>query len=159
MGTTLHLIVDPEDRDSAVIEEYYDYVVEKYERLDTDDTMKVEWINDRRTRHVNLFENEDNFTIFEYVPRGSGVNDAANKLFKMMHLMYEQADPDTAHGEETIAELVDVLQDIKEELKETSEESGTSEYTPDDREAQFETEPIAICEFALENGYGIEVSY
>lgn len=159
MGTTLHLAVPEDDQDTDVIRAYYSYVLQKYANLDTDDTMNEDWIKDSRARQLQMYEVNNEFSLFESVPSGLGVNDTSNSVFKLMRVMYDQPEEDVAEDPEALEEIIDILREIKAELKEIAADPDQkgSLYTPDDQEAQFETEPIALCEFALKNGYGIRI--
>lgn len=162
MAIAMHLYIPEEEHDKDVIENYFDYLVEKHQEVDPGDH-DVSRHNGMREYHLEKYRETGWVSIYHRGWPDYPATEAWEEFWDILESEGEenhQTKPIT--DEETLRTLVELLKDMKEELKERGggpERSDGLEYTPEDREFGFELGPIALIEFAIDEGYGIWMDY
>lgn len=163
MSRTLSLRVPQGELSRDVIHSYYDYVERKREETPppTDEgRIHPDLPDANRKWSLEQFD-DDPTDVYIWVPvfrdyRAAEAYDRLGEIFPI------DTDPEVVCDEATLKEVFEIFKDIKEELKAMGggpERSDGIEYSPRDREWVMEIQVIALCEFALENGYCISFGW
>lgn len=154
MGVDLVLVV-PENRknDKKVIDDYYSFVSSKEKKFRPDIPKEKFLFNSTYKYVLNRLEERGYFIIMERI-----VSDIRNVLdwksaYELFGGIYKVET--TIIYEEKIKELILILKEAKEKLV-RSLNKDDPDWT--DWEYGMETQVIALCEFALENNFGIRLS-
>lgn len=151
MGSILDLIVPEQDQEEAVIRAYYEYVLKKKQTIRPD--LGCDQVEDfvgyqQATRRL---EEGELFFVYETLSNRifSAIDGPAFRAVFDLEGGYDNPVIDDPADIET---LIDILRDAKAELIENPPADA-------DWELSLETQSIALCEFALKHGYGIELSW
>lgn len=162
MSTTLHLRMQKNIDGKNVINEYYNYVREKQERLLEDSTLDIadtERVERRRERALNRYnEDPSSVHIWEQV---FGDYAAADSWDEFRELFPPSPTPSVVCDPKKLERACEILGRVKEELKAMGggpERSDGIEYTPGEQEWIMETQIIALCEFAAKERYCLSFS-
>lgn len=154
MGVDIGLVV-PENRkkDRKVIDDYYSFVFYKEKKLRPEILKENSFINASYRNDLVWFEEKGYILILERV-----VSDISSVLdwqcvYELFGGLYE-SDKTIIHGDK-IKELIRLLREAEDNLIK-SQKKGDPDWT--DWEGTMETQVIALCEFALENNFGIRLS-
>ncbi len=154
MGVDLVLVV-PENRknDKKVIDDYYSFIFSKEKKLKLKIPKEKSITNARYRNALDWFEKKGSVLITERI-----YSDICNVLdwksvYQLFGGLYD-SDKTIIHGDK-IKELIRLLREAGEKLV-RSQKKDDPEWT--DWEATMETQVIALCEFALNNNFGIHLS-
>lgn len=149
MGTQFVLVVKDENQTEAVVRAYFQHYLDKERAIrgkESNQEVEDYWLY-QNTRDRLLEEGK--FYISE--PLYSDVADAMgwDDVRDLFDLEKSIRNP-TISDSEDVEQLIDLLRDAKEPLQ--------SEQPDVNWELTLELQAIALCEFALEHGYGIKLS-
>lgn len=149
MGTDLVLVVPENEQNEQTVRAYYEYVLEKKRTIrpeaaeeSVEDLSDYQFTQERLNHGDELFISERLF---------SDVSDIMDwEPVKEMFGLDESWDNSVIRESRDLKNLIEVLRDAKEQL-ESEEPELYWDYN-------LETQVIALCEFALEHGYGVRLS-
>lgn len=149
MGTYLELVLPEEQQTNEwVVDRYYDYVESKEREYFPEQPQEELRANYQRELKRENLEECGEVYLYEQITSGM-IYGSELHLRDLFPSYYEPIEGDrTIYGEE-IRQLISRLRKVKEQLK---QEQGETHW-----EETFELQTIALCEFALENDYGIEL--
>lgn len=156
MGEALFLDVPVEDQTESLIDEYYDYRRQKRDGLSATDDSEYETPESDRQTALDDFRETGTARLSESVPSDSASVDP--HYDRIVDIFTDEGDGDPLAEPQRIERVRDHFRAIKVGLQAMNggpERTDGPSFTPADREIQFETGPIALCEFALERGYGV----
>jgi hypothetical protein len=152
MGLALFVIFGKDDcvgedegiATAATVNDYYDFMIEKaqyYHAVPDDDDRDDGWYNKltsqefKNTDHSNTYISEHWYSVYQENVVLDGIFTRETPII---------------YGDK-IKKFIGRLRDAKERVKQQGE------YDPYLWERYFELRAIGLCEFALENGYGVEL--
>ena len=149
MGSTLNLVIPEHDQREAVIRAYYEYVLEKKQSIrpevaeeSVEDLTGYQFAREQLDNGNRLFVSERLF---------SDVSDVMDwNPVRQMFGLDDSWDNCIIWEPQDIKGLIKALRGAKEQLESQQPELYWN--------CNLETQAIALCEFALEHGYGIELS-
>lgn len=145
MSTNLDLIVPENERTEDLLRQYYAYRREKREEI----RPEYDWPKAEETSGYKVGQEmlDDHFYLTESLPRELLDQISTDELYGSMGRVLERK---TLYGDE-IGELIEILREAQQ---------GLIEEGLDETKAKIRVEgaPISLCEFALEHGYGLELS-
>lgn len=150
MGIYLQLVLPGKERtNEQIIDEYYDHVASKERQYFPDDAEEELAANDRReTRRIDF---EEEHSVFLYEQIYTNIRRSVDlHLCEVFDSSPSSSELDRVVYGEDIERLIDRLREGKEQMKRQEDE--------DRWEQTFELQTIALCEFALKNDYGIELT-
>lgn len=150
MGVSLVLAVEDEDQTEETIRAYYQYALEKERALREDeyDQGVNDWYKYEDSR--DRLQEKGLFHVSEQLFRDVSVEIGWDNLEEL----FDPAETDQDYvitDPEDIVQLVELLRDAKRTLQDEKPDVNWN--------LTLELETIALCEFALEHGYGIELSF
>lgn len=154
MGVDLLLIVsEGKKTDREVIDDYFSFVFNKGKKVRPDIPKEKSFTNARYRNELDWFEKKGYVLISERVY--SDVRKVLDwqEIYELFDGLFE-SDKTIIYGDD-IKKLIQMLKKAEEELIE-NENKGDPDWT--DWKYTFETQVIALCEFALENNFGIQLS-
>lgn len=157
MGKRLFLDVAGADQTESLIDEYYDYRQQKRDGLSATDESALESPDPDRQTALDEFRETGTATLSAAIPSGS---DSVDPHYDRILEIFADEDDALLAEPDPIERVRDHLRAIKVGLQAMNggpDRPDGPSFTPADREVQFETGPIALCEFALERGYGISL--
>lgn len=151
MGTYLELVLPEEQRtNELIIDKYYNRVASKERELfpeRAEENLKANY--QRKISRQNLKEDG---IVFLYEPMS--LNKINEQNIDLDLDIFGQATPTCSdriiYGED-IEQFINHLQETKNQLKNQGDKIRW--------EVTFELQLISLCEFALENGYGVELGW
>lgn len=151
MGSSLVLAIPDERKTEETVHKYYRYIREKREALGYEDPeYDVPGIGQYFRA---LEEAQEGNELYLSERLYSGVRDVAdNREFRELFSLdtNDYKPPTVLETAGEIRKLIELLRDAKANLQEEMPER--------DWEATLELQAIALCEFAIREGYGVELS-
>lgn len=162
MSTILVLKPRGEMGDREVINQYYDYVLEKVADMTAPHSGEdIERIESRRKTSLEQYGvKPDSPHIFEYVMGDYAAAPSYDDFTEIFPLAGD-AESRTVCKPEQLRRASEILQQMKRELMEMGgdpERNDGIEYTPEERAWEMETGVIALCEFAAEHGHCVAIT-
>lgn len=157
MATNLHLVVPEEEQSVAVIHDYFDFLKEKFDRDEHGSEDHRSLLDARRESAVTRYEEDGRFAVFERFHPDAPTVDEYRELWDLLD-EYEQG----LFEQAKIERALELLHTIERELADRApitRDGSDRVVTETAIKRQFEIGPIAVCEFALEHGYGIFYDY
>ncbi|KCZ70841.1 hypothetical protein ANME2D_02866 [Candidatus Methanoperedens nitroreducens] len=154
MGADFALVI-PENRknDKKVIDDYYSFVLSKEKKFRPDIPKEKLPTNFNHKYNLDWLKEKGYILILERIYSDiSSVLDW-QRIYELFGGLYE-SDKTIIYGDK-IKELIRLLREAEDKLVK-SQKKGDLDWT--DWEGTMETQVIALCEFALENNFGIRLS-
>lgn len=154
MGVDLELVV-PENRknDKKVIDDYYFFVFSKEKKFRPEIPLEKSTAKIRHKNALNWFEKKGYVLITERIYSDIRRVLDWQRIYEIFGGLYE-SDKTIIYGDK-IKELIRLLREAEVKLVK-SQKKGEPGW--EDWEATMETQVIALCEFAMENNFGIHLS-
>lgn len=144
MGTSIQLIVPEKDWDEELVKEYFTHIIDKEESIKSGRSSP------------NIEEMPEYQIVKSYLPESLLITEQLQKdVIEAMdsELMYELFNGGyngTVIYDDKIREFLKILRDAEEGLINDGNCKEKIKF-------RIETGPVALCEFALEKNYGIEL--
>lgn len=154
MGVDLLLIVPEwEKTDRGVIDNYFSIVLDKEKIMRPEILKDKSFANARYRNELDWFEKKGYVLISERVYSDIRKILDWQEIYELFGGLFE-SDKTIIRGDD-IKKLIQILKKAEEGLME-NENKDDPDWT--DWKYTFETQVISLCEFALENNYGIQLS-
>lgn len=145
MGADLELVVSEKNLDERLFREYLEYVQKKEKNIYPN--KEYPDVKETYRYKIGIETHDPPFPIMEQLQRDIFTHAGPKNIYGVLGRVNER---NILYGEE-IEDLIKTLRKAKEKMCQEGE-------TPQKVEMRVEAGPVALCEFALEHGYGVRLS-
>ena len=145
MGADLKLVVPENEWSKDILQQYYNYRQDKRREIDPERDWPA--AKDTLDYQVAVDELDRALLILEQLHRDLREAIDTDDFYALLGNVDERR---TIYDDE-IEDLIGILRESKKELIRIGDDKRKTEI-------RIETGPIALCEFALEEGYGVQLS-
>jgi hypothetical protein len=160
MGRNLTLIVPEAAQTDQTIRQYYRCLLQKAEQYTHPEIDYSRHLESGRERALERYDTEDRFKLQMNMPREFRHSSAYERLRALSETDERDYQLRLVEGEE-LKQMISIFREIKSDVKEAQRrgELPRDSYTSDHWEVEIELGQIAMCEFALEHGYGVKLTH